>query len=419
MKRTIKRNGITYNLQQTDKYKSVRIHLSFGNQLQEDTVSARAILPYLLRSVSQQYPTRDKLSNHLEQMYAAQLGVGSFKLGETHFTSFDLSIINNKFTINQEDLLEKGFALLHEILFHPLFKEDIFLDEKRLVEEYFLSNYSNKLRYTLQELIKRMFQGELYRIQALGMEEDFKTMTLDDVRKAYDDMLQQDCINITIVGDIDLDQAEEYITTYLYFEERHRPLHLLEEPNMHLVQNKHEEIIQDVNQAKLVQGYRFNVRYLDDDYYSALAFSTLLGGSSDSILHNKIREDLGLCYFISSSYDIYKGVVLIYSGIDYHQYPQVKDAIDVELSNIQQGIINEDDLTIAKKSIVNSFIESYDSNYSMAIRLERHNLFQKEITLEESIEKILSITKEDVERVSKKLVFDQSLILRGENHETV
>lgn len=419
MKKKIKRNGITYNLEHTDKYKSIRIHLSFGNELSEKNVTCRALLPYLLRSVTEKYPTRDSLSNHLEHLYAAQLSVGSLKLGESHFISFDLSLINDKYTINNENLLEKGFSLLHEVLFRPLFKEDIFLAEKRLLEEYFLSNYANKLRFTLKELINTMFKEELYRIQPVGIEERLHDVLLEDVIKSYHSMMQNDEINISVVGDIDLDQVESYINTYLQFEERSITLKLLEDTNMHLVQNKHMEIIQDVNQAKLVQGYRFNVRYLDDIYYSALVYSTMLGGSSDSILHNIIREELGLAYFISSSYDIYKGVLLIYSGINYEEYDKASKAISKVLEDISSGTFSDSDLEIAKKSIINSFIESHDSNYSMVIRLERHNLFGREISLEDSIKQIQSITKEDVIKVSKLVAFDTSIILRGENNETV
>jgi len=107
-----------------------------------------------------------------------------------------------------------------------------------------------------------------------------------------------------------------------------------------LTQKRYNEIIEesDVNQSKLIIGYRTNTYYKDADYYPALIFNAIFGGTSESLLFNKIREEMGKVYFISTSYDPDKGVLFIYSGISSKDYEEVATAIDKILTDI----INQD-----------------------------------------------------------------------------
>lgn len=417
MKHSIKQDNFNINIMSTKKFKSTRIHISFGSLLSKETVSKRAILPYLLRAISKKYDTRASLSSYLDNLYAAQFSAGTSKVGLTHFVSFDCSVINDKYTIDQEALLEKGIDFIKEIILNPLFKEEIFLEEKRLLKEYFLSAYANKMRYTIKELQKSMFEDEMYRISPLGLEEDIDSLTLEDVIEEYHKMINTDKITISIVGDVEKDPVVKILNDTFHFTDRSLDITLLEENPVK--ENLANEIIleQDVTQAKLAQGYRFDVRYLSDEYYAAIVFNSLLGGSSDALLHQRIREELGLVYFVSSSYDFYKGVLFIFSGIDEANYDQTKTEIASIIQSAIDGTFKTHYLEVAKKIIINGIIESQDSNYSLVIRLERKDLFKRDIPLEETIKNINNVTIKDIQEIAKKLLLDTTVLLRGEQDE--
>ena len=158
----------TVNVIHTDKFKTNRITLTFVGELEEKTVTARALLPYLLKAISTTYPTRAKMSTALEEMYAAQFHVSVGKIGLAHAISFDLSIVQDEYLLEKETLFEKGFAFLHEVLYHPRFSEHIFQEEKRLLQEYFLGMYANKMKYAAKQLHEIMFEKETNRFYALG-----------------------------------------------------------------------------------------------------------------------------------------------------------------------------------------------------------------------------------------------------------
>ena len=112
----IRNSDYTLNLITTKKFKTTRIHINFANDLVQDTVTKRSILPYLMHAVSKKYSSREKMSKYLENLYAANFNVGVSKIGKTHFISFDLSIINDNYTFNNEPLFQKSIDFLKDII---------------------------------------------------------------------------------------------------------------------------------------------------------------------------------------------------------------------------------------------------------------------------------------------------------------
>ena len=83
--RIIYGNSYTLNMVKTDKFKTNRIQISFGNNLDEDTISKRSLIPYLLKAVSKKYNSREIMSAYLENMYAARFNAGVSKIAKSHF----------------------------------------------------------------------------------------------------------------------------------------------------------------------------------------------------------------------------------------------------------------------------------------------------------------------------------------------
>ncbi len=113
----IRNSNYNLNLITTKKFKTTRIHFNFANNLDKSTVTKRSILPYLMRAVSKEFNSREKMSKYLENLYAANFNVGVSRIGKTHFISFELSIINDSYTFNNELLFEKSLEFLKNVLF--------------------------------------------------------------------------------------------------------------------------------------------------------------------------------------------------------------------------------------------------------------------------------------------------------------
>lgn len=413
----IKKPNFNLNVLQTKKFKTTRVEITFTNHLTKETATKRALLPYLLKAVTENYPTRGKMQIHLEDLYSASFSAGIKKVGLTQMITFNLSIINNKYTLNNEDLFTEGLDFINEVLFNPLFTEEIFQEEKRLLLEYFQGIYANKMRYTLRKTLEEMYKDEKYSVDANGTEEELKELSLDDCINAYHDMIHTDTININIVGDVDIDEVTESIESKLFFEPRQNNLILVDQ-SPKAKRNEIERFEhQDINQGKLVIGYQFPIYYQTEDYYKAVVLNTLVGGGPESLLFKRIREDLSLVYFIGSVYDNYKGTLVVYAGINQEEYSNVQNEITNVLEDVERRNYDDKFLTIAKKSIVSGLLQSFDSSSSLISRLNTLSLFDKELDVEELTDKINEVTKEDISRLIVKLKKDVSYLLRNDSLE--
>ena len=246
-------------------------------------------------------------------------------------------------------------------IFNPYFNEEIFKEESRLLKEYYSSIYANKMKYAINEMRNIMFENELYKIDPLGNEEDLNNITFDELESIYKNMIENDLITISVIGDIDFDEVEQLIKTTFTFKDRLYEPTLIdtETKNINKITKVSKTI--DVNQAKLVMGYRNGTHYLSEDYYKTLVFNVLFGASSESMLFKEIREEKGLVYFINSSYDPYKGVMFITAGINAKDYNDVLNTTELIINNIIEMNYSDDLLSTAKTIINNRLIESLDS----------------------------------------------------------
>ncbi len=409
--------NFTLNMVKTTKFKTNRVQVSFRNELKEETISKRSLVPYLLKAVSKKYNSREIMSAYLENMYAAHFDVGVSKIAKAHVINFNLSFINDQYTLDNESLFEDALSFLEEILFNPEFNKVIFEEEKRLLNEYFSGIYANKLKYAARKMNNIMFKDEVYRFNSLGEQELLTPVTLDDCISTYENMLDKDLITFTVIGDIDFDEVEKAINDHFKFKERELDLVLIDTYTKEFA--KVTEVIEkiDVNQAKLVIGYRLDTFYHTEDYLGAIIFNTLFGGSGESFLSKEIRENLGLVYFISSSYDPYKGVLFVVSGINKLDYPKVLETIEQIITKIIDQDYSDEAFEISKIIQINSLIESLDSSIGIGARINRDSMFHDKFDPKGLIKKLNKITKDDISVIAKKLRQDTIFLLKDDKDE--
>ena len=120
-----------------------------------------------MKAITTKYPNRADLILYLESLYSAYFTGSVERIGETHMVFFDMSIIDDHYTLEDENLLEQSFQFIHEVLFNPSFVESTLQEEKRMLQEYFESIYSNKFSYAVKLLNDTMFANEFFKISNL------------------------------------------------------------------------------------------------------------------------------------------------------------------------------------------------------------------------------------------------------------
>lgn len=421
MEHVLRTNGFNLHIVPSKKYKTITIVAKLRNQLERDNITERALLPYVLRQGTKQYPTREKLQHKLDDLYGASLSIDSRKSGTNHVISVRMEIANEKYIDNTTSILAEAIALLNDVLFNPLTDADGF--DKTIVErevqslrQQLRAIKDEKIQYAQQRLIDEMCAGETFQIHSQGYEEDLDNITPASLYNIYQTMLQNDLLDIYILGDFD-DEAvkqtvEETITKTNTTEQE-----IVNRPDITQKQvDKPQEIIEreDIQQAKLHIGYRTNTVYRDATYPALLLYNGLLGGFPNSKLFVNVREKHGLAYYVASGIENYTGLLYIYSGIAADDYEKAKQIIAEQLEAMRSGDFSETDIEETKAMLVNQILETMDSAHGLIELLYQNSLGGRGTPLKTLIEEINDVEKTDIINIAERVLQDTTYLLTCE-----
>ncbi|RIN76690.1 M16 family metallopeptidase, partial [Mammaliicoccus sciuri] len=172
-----------------------------------------------------------------------------------------------------------------------------------------------------------------------------------------------------------------------------------------------------IDQAKLNMGYRFPITFHSKEYYSFLVLNMLLGGDASSILFSEVREKQSLAYSIHSQIDARNGFLYIVGGISKDKVHVAKETILNIFKGIQQGEIETERLTLAKKVLISHAREMFDKQRQMIDLLHTHARYQSVYNYDDWIKEIESITIEDIKKTAQLGQLDTIYILtEGDNN---
>ena len=143
-----------------------------------------------------------------------------------------------------------------------------------------------------------------------------------------------------------------------------------------------------------------------DDRHALYVLNTILGGSMSSRLFQHIREDRGLAYAVFSNLTAYSdaGTLTVYAGCATDKLRQVVDLTLAELSDLRERPVPDDELRRAKDHLKGSLMLGLESTSSRMSNLARQEMyFDRQLTLDETLQSVEAVTRDDVRRVTDEL----------------
>lgn len=407
-------NGINLYTCATNKFKTTTVCLFMHKNLRKETATKTALLPFVLKRGTRNFPTSRNISLYLENLYGADMGGDILKRGEIQIQQFFLQTVNPEF-INDKMILDKGLQVFKELVTDPLlengsFKKSYVEQEKDLLRRTIQSLYSDKFNYTIERCFHEMCKDEPYSIYKYGSIEDLDSINSENLYEYYRDCLQKCPIDIFVLGGINESEITEKLQELFGFE-RNEEKTVKTSDRVKDIKEKFVEERQQVSQGKLSMGFRTNTRYGDEDYFALMVYNGILGGGPHSKLFQNVREKASLAYYAFSKLEKTKGLMLITSGIEFENKDKAIDIIKKQLEDIKQGKISDYEFDSTIKSLINSLKEAADSP-SMIISIYLDGLINGvEISLEDMIEEIKKVTKKDVMNVARKIQLDTIFFL--------
>lgn len=410
-------NGLSVHIIQTDKFKTNTILIKFNAPLNEKDVTKRALLPYVLQSGTKTYPTSKQLSTYLDELYGATVNVDLTKKGENHCITIRIDIANEKFLSDQTPLLKSALKLLSEIVFSPalingIFVEEIVEKEKRALKQRIQAVYDDKMRYANLRLVQEMCKNEPYCLHVNGELDDVDQITAKSLYEYYQKVLKEDQVDLYIIGDFEGTNHFADIKQDFPFENR-QPL--TQQAIEHKKVEKENEVIekQNVKQGKLNIGYRTKITYEDEDYFALQVFNGIFGGFSHSKLFLNVREKASLAYYAASRVESHKGLLMVMSGIEHSNYEKCVTIIKEQMEAMKKGEFTEQEISQTKAVIHNQLLETIDTPRGLVEVLYHNVISNTKRTIEEWLNKIEAVTKEEIIAVGQKIELDTIYFLTG------
>lgn len=167
----------------------------------------------------------------------------------------------------------------------------------------------------------------------------------------------------------------------------------------------------ETDQTHIVIGFRsFDVN--DKRSYVMSAMVGILGHGMSSRLFNKMRDQLGICYYVRADQDAYTdhGVLAISAGVDNSRVSIAVKEILVECKRMRDELVPQDELQKIKDYISGRTLLNLETSDARAEYCGYDEVLRKKIEKpEDYIKAINKVTAKDIQKLAKQIFVNKGL----------
>ena len=408
-------NMNAYNLHviNTDKFKTITIDVSFRRKIKKEEITIRNLLKELIVNSSCNYPTERSLIIQTEKLYDLKLLSSTYRVGSYSILSFKTRFLNEVYT--EEGMNEESIKFLLDLIFKPRLDNDV-LKCKKKIEKSILSLNDNKIKYALLKLLETT-EDMPYSYNNYGYKDDLDKITDDDIKNYYNSVISDDIVDVFVVGNVDGSEIKRIFKEYFKVSTFHKNELSLLVPELSRVRKIREfNEYDNVNQTQLTLLCNLSDITDYERKYVLPVYGEFLGGSSNSILFDTIREKNSYAYYVNALVKPYDNVMMIYSGIQKGNEKEVLKLIEKSLSGVSKGKFDLEKLESSKKTLISAIESSLDNPVSI-INNYYAKVLVNALDVNEKIENIKKVSKEDIISVSKKISIHTQFLLEASDEK--
>ncbi len=321
-------------------------------------------------------------------------------------TRFHLEVLTDHF--------EKGVQLLSDNLLHPALPEKYF----KIVQTQTSREVAGELKSPDYLTNKALWDALLPKGDPQlrhSTPETVDSLSLEDVNEYYTKVFRPDLTTIVVAGNIDPKEAKQVIEKYFNGWKAEGTKPKTEYPSVPL--NKPEttavpdksRVQDEVTLAETLELTREN-----PDYFALQLGNRVLGGGFyASRFYKDLRENAGLVYYVSSSFNIGKtrSTYQVRYGCDPPNVSKAKSVIVRDLKQMQTTPVSEKELHQAKEIAVRSIQVSESSVGSIANGLLGRSI--EDLPLNEptiTAQKYLKLTSQEIKDAFSKWVHPDNFV---------
>lgn len=304
---------------------------------------------------------------------------------------------------------ERAIELLSDIFYHSVFPEKELERERDVVCEEIKYYKDTPTELLFDDFETQIYQGHPLGRSILGTSKSVKSLKREDILDFIKTQYTADNIVLASVGNISEKKLNKLCNDYFGKE----PLASQREPRKPFLSYLPSQLVRHkrTNQAHLVLGIPAYSLY-DSKRIPFMLMTNLLGGQGlNTRLNLLIREKLGLAYSVEANYSLFSdsGLFTVYIGCDNHTREKCVELVFSELEKLKRNGIGTMQLHYAKKQFIGQLAISNESKLTEMLSIGRNALFfEAVLTLEEQIEIIEKISKEEIWSVANEIFIQEN-----------
>jgi predicted Zn-dependent peptidase len=301
---------------------------------------------------------------------------------------------------------EEAFDLLSEMLLGPTYPE---IDSEREVVLEEIAMYEDEPQDKVHDVLdEAVFGGHPLGRRVLGEADVISSIPIPEIDAYHRARYTGANIVVAAAGNLDHERIVELTRRHV-----EAPVGAdggnLERPQVDGAQVGFQQ--KDTEQFHIAFGGP-GIDRADDRRYALSILDAVFGGSTSSRLFREVREKRGLAYAVGSYTQQYvdSGMIGIYVGTRGDNVEEACGIIGRELASIHSEGVSDDELQRAKEHVKGRMVLSSESTGARMGRIGKSVLFDMPLlTLDELIERVDAVTREDVAELARELYTPDSL----------
>jgi predicted Zn-dependent peptidase len=330
------------------------------------------------------------------------------------FTSNDITYY---YELMPSNYLELALYLESERMLHAKIDEVGLETQREVVKEEKRQRYDNQPYGTiLPETLARAYSKHPYQWAPIGSLDHLNAASLEEFMQFYKEFYVPNNAILTIAGDIDYDQTEEWVRRY--FSEIPRGKGDIYRPDVEEPRKQEEirdMIYDNIQIPAIIQAYNLPPKNHPDAYAMEILSTYLTGGNSSLMTKELVDNQQKALVIAAIPLDLEDGGIFIMYGItNMGVEPEDLEAeVDRLIRQVQQEGISEDDFQKIQNILENDLVSKNATVEGIAQNLAEARLFYGDTDyINRELEKYREVSRADIQRVAREyLTLDGRVVL--------
>ncbi|MCQ9206634.1 MAG: insulinase family protein [Omnitrophica bacterium] len=321
----------------------------------------------------------------------------------------------NSFGISMDFLTENtngALDLFADIIKNPSFPDEELNKEKEKLYAAIKSQDDDIYGFGFLKLRKALFPAYPYGLREIGEADSLKAITRENIQDFYKKFGAPQNMIISVVGDFETRDMRREIEARLVSLTK-IPFNLDIKPPAALRGLTDAGFSVPREQSLILVGFRGTTQGARHDKYALSLLSSILSGENGR-LYQAVRNKAGLSYALGffSVPGVDTGYIAAYAATDKAHLKEAKDILLEELKKVKNGAIEEEEVAMAKSSLIGRDKISLQSAGALAYRMLFDEFYETGYNAYLNYPRAIeSITKEGIVKAAQKYIDLENFVI--------